>query len=251
MDNKLCILIPVYNHGKPLADVVKAVKKEKLPIVIVDDCSTEENRVLIEAVAKSNKECDLVALPKNKGKGGAVIAGLKRANELGYTHAFQVDADGQHDSGKMSFFIEEWKKNPDALVAGAPKYDESVPKARQNGRKITNFWIALETLSFDITDAMCGFRIYPVKKTLSALRVLYVDKRMGFDIEVMVRLYWKGVQFRFYPVLVVYPEDGTSNFRVVRDNIAISLTHSRLFLGMIPRIPVILYRKILRSSKRK
>lgn len=251
MNYKLCILIPVYNHGKPLAGVVKAVKKEKLPIVIVDDCSNEENRLLIEAVAKANKECDLVSLPKNRGKGGAVIAGLKRAKELGYTHAFQIDADGQHDSGKMAFFIEEWEENPEAMIAGAPQYDGSVPKARQNGRKITNFWIALETLSLDITDAMCGFRIYPVQKTLSALRTFYIDKRMGFDIEVMVRLYWKGVRFRFYPVLVVYPEDGISNFRVVRDNIAISLTHSRLFLGMILRIPIILFRKIFRSLARK
>ena len=117
-----------------------------------------------------------------------------------------------------------------------------MPKSRENGRKITNFWIAIETLSFDIPDAMCGFRIYPLEKTVPLIRKIS-DFRMGFDIEILVRLKWKNVEMNFYPIQVHYPENGISNFRLVKDNISISWMHTKLFFGMLLRLPILLVRK--------
>jgi hypothetical protein len=187
-----------------------------------------------------------VTLPKNRGKGGAVIAGLFRAKEEGYSHALQVDADGQHDLDEVGHFIEASRAENDVVIAGSPVYDGSAPRSRVQGRKITNFWTVIETLSGDLEDAMCGFRVYPVERSLRASSSRIMSKRMGFDIEVLVRLHWDGAPIRFLPVRVIYPEGGTSNFRMLEDNVLISAAHAKLFFGMLLRSPVILGRRIAR-----
>jgi glycosyltransferase involved in cell wall biosynthesis len=185
-----------------------------------------------------------VRLEKNGGKGAAVISGLKKAVELGLTHVLQIDADGQHDEEKIAFFLEESAKHPDKVICGYPEFDKTAPKSRVNGRKISNFWAAVVTLSTELKDVLCGFRVYPVDRSLRATQYPFFDKRMGFDAEILVRLYWKKVYPLFYPVKIIYPTGGVSNFRLVRDNIRISCMFSRLCVGMLLRLPLLIAQKI-------
>jgi len=247
---RVCAIIPVYRHGKTLRNVVEKIMDKGLPCVIVDDGNGDETKSDIAAVKAAIPSVEIVSLPKNQGKGGAVMAGIRRANELGYTHGFQIDADGQHDLGVIDEFLKISEVNPEALVCGYPVYDESVPSSRKNGRKITNGWVAIETLSRDVEDAMCGFRLYPLASSYRVIRRSYIGKRMTFDIDILVRLHWAGVPMIFRPIKVIYPEDGISNFRMVRDNVAISLMHTKLFFGMLLRSPVILARKAVRHGAR-
>jgi len=243
----LCAVIPVYRHGKTLAAVCGKLAESGIPSIIVDDGNEQETKADIEAVRKTVSGSHVVTLPQNGGKGAAVIAGLRAANELKFTHAVQVDADGQHDLSGLMQFISEAGKNPHAVICGYPQYDESVPSSRKNGRKITTVWVSIETLSKDIVDAMCGFRIYPVQETCRVINRGYIGKRMTFDIEILVRLHWKGLQMVFLPVSVIYPEGGISNFNMLTDNIAISVMHTRLFFGMLLRSPLLLSRKLIRA----
>jgi hypothetical protein len=123
-----------------------------------------------------------------------------------------------------------------------------VPKAREQGRKITNFWVAIETLSLKIPDAMCGFRVYPLASSWPVMKCLR-NNRMGFDIEMIVRLSWAGVKMLFFPVKVHYPKDGVSNFRMFHDNVVISMTHTMLCFGMLIRLPLILTRRLFKKKK--
>jgi hypothetical protein len=113
------------------------------------------------------------------------------------------------------------------------------------------FWVAVKTLSQDIPEAMCGFRVYPVASTSALLSRRRLSPRMGFDIEVLVRLHWRGVRMRFLPTRVVYPPGGLSHFRMVRDNIAITSVHFRLFFGMLARLPLLLTRKLRTGGRRR
>ena len=142
----------------------------------------------------------------------------------------------------IPFLLKAARKHPESLVGGFPQYDASVPKGREVGRKITNFWVAVETLSKDIPDAMCGFRVYPLQTTVPVLDKI-LTFRMGFDIEILVRLAWAGVKMLFYPVKVIYPENGVSNFRMLHDNLEISWLHTRLCCGMLVRLPKLLLQK--------
>jgi hypothetical protein len=175
--------------------------------------------------------------------------GLKEAFRLGFSHALQVDADGQHDLGEIDLFIEESRNDQSAMICGYPVYDESVPKSRVWGRKIVIFFVSLETLSHDIVDAMCGFRVYPLDITNRLITRKHLKKRMEFDIEILVRLHWMGLKLKFYPVKVIYPENGISHFRMFHDNVAISALLIMLNTGMVLRFPVILWKKFFRKNE--
>lgn len=244
MTVKVCIVIPNYNHGDKCAAVVDALAFLNLPIIMVDDASNEQNRTLIAQVAQSNEAVEVVRHEVNQGKGGAVMTGMKRAFERGFSHMLQVDADGQHDIENCEKLLALAKEQPDKVISGRPVYDESIPFSRRFSRHITHFWVWVETLSFSIKDTMCGFRVYPLSPCIKLMNDINLGKRMDFDIEIMVRLYWRGVTTRFLPTKVIYPEDGVSHFQPLNDNLLISWLHTRLFFGMLPRIPMLLWRNI-------
>ncbi|MDE7228295.1 MAG: glycosyltransferase family 2 protein [Treponemataceae bacterium] len=241
------IIIPVYKHGKACAAVVDGLSQYSYPIMLVDDGNDGETQAYLRQIADSHPAVTLVTLPKNRGKGGAVMAGITKAHEMGWTHALQIDADGQHDLTRALFFFAQAAANPAALICGYPEYDASVPAHRKNGRKFANTWAKIVSFERDIVDTMCGFRVYPVEPTLRVFRHSCCDKRMGFDIEILIRLIWAGVPYLFFPVRVTYPADGVSNFHVVRDNMRISWVYTRLCIGMILRLPFLLAKMIRRK----
>jgi glycosyltransferase involved in cell wall biosynthesis len=241
-------LIPVYRHAKIAGPLAEKLAAFGLPIILVDDGNDEESGVCLVEWAAKIPQCTLVRLEKNSGKGEAFAKGLEKAAELGLDHVLQLDADGQHDTSKVVFFLEEAERNPEKIICGIPEFDASAPKSRVNGRKVSNFWAAIVTLSGELKDALCGFRVYPVLPSLSIMKNPLVDRRMGFDAEILVRLYWKGIFPVFYPVHVSYPADGISNFRIVRDNVHISWMFTRLFVGMLIRLPLLLVLNMRRKK---
>lgn len=245
---KYGFVIPVYRHGSTLEAVVKSLLSFNFPIIVVDDGNDEKNRAFISEVAEKYSLVTLVTREKNGGKGRAMIDGIRKADEMGLTHILQLDSDGQHDAGKAEHFIKLSEQNPQAIICGCPEYDVDAPKSRVNGRKFANGWIHFVTLSKVIKDAMIGFRIYPVEPFITMLKhTLYIDSRMGFDIEVLVRQYWQGVPVISEPVKVFYPADGISNYNYFTDTLRVSGTYARLCLGLIPRLPVLLFRKIKKA----
>lgn len=242
---KPCVVIPCYNHGDKIEVVLKRLQPFQLHVFIVDDGSDERTKSVLSQLSQNYPEVTFYTMPQNQGKGQAVLQGIKLADEAGFTHALQVDADGQHCIEDAPKFLNLSKEFPGALISGQPLYDDSIPKARLYGRYITHFWVWVETLSFSIKDSMCGFRVYPIAPVVQLLKdSLYIGRRMDFDTEIMVRLYWCGIPSLFIPTRVVYPDDGVSHFDAWRDNVQISWMHTRLFFGMLVRIPKLLMRNI-------
>lgn len=246
MTNQFAIIIPVFNHGTFIHRTVNALLPFGLPVYITDDGSDEETEVILQDLAEKHPLIHLSRFDVNCGKGAAVMEAMDRAWENGCTHVLQIDADGQHDPNDVPRFLTMADKYPEAVVAGQPVFDQSVPKARLYGRYITHFWVWIETLSFSIKDAMCGFRLYPLKATIPLIRKVRIPPRMDFDIAIIVRLLWNGVPVTNVPTRVTYPEDGISHFHTLKDNVRISRTHTLLVIGMILRLPVLLGRKIKR-----
>lgn len=241
---KPCVVIPVYNHEHAVGDVVGKVLAHGLPCILVDDGSSGACAQVLDALAAANDgRVKLERHTVNQGKGGAVLTGFARAASEGYTHVLQVDADGQHDVGDIGRFLEAGRSHPDAVVAGCPVYDESVPALRLYARYLTHVWVWINTLSFAIRDSMCGFRVYPVAPVLALAQRRKLGLRMNFDIEILVRLYWDGVDIVNLPTKVGYPLDGVSHFKAWTDNVLITRLHVALFFGMLPRVPKLLLRK--------
>lgn len=227
-DFRPVVIIPCRNHGLTVEKVLEGLEPLGLPVIVVDDGSDAVTREALDELAPRCPEMTLLRHEVNRGKGAALTTGLHYAEKEGYTHALQVDADGQHDLADAPTLLESAKRDPNALWSARPLYDESVPKKRLIGRYVTHVWVWIETLSFEIVDSMCGYRVYPIAPTLAILKTKHVGQFMDFDTEIMVRLYWKGLRVRFVPSRVIYPEDGYSNFRMWEDNVRISKMHTRL-----------------------
>ncbi|ATM77765.1 MULTISPECIES: glycosyltransferase [Serratia] len=238
-----CVVIPCYNHGAMMASVLARLQPFGLACLVVDDGSDQATQQELERLATIHADVTLVRLAHNSGKGTAVIRGLEEAQRRGFSHAIQVDADGQHAIEDIPKLIALAQLHPQDLISGQPVYDESIPASRRYGRWVTHFWVWIETLSLQLKDSMCGFRVYPITPTLELAHKTALGKRMDFDTEVMVRLYWQGNTSYFVPTRVTYPQDGLSHFDALKDNVRISLMHTRLFFGMLPRIPTLLFRR--------
>lgn len=222
------IIVPCYNHADAFENFGRKLATLKMPVMVIDDGSMPAQSRKLRDICREHEFKYIHAYP-NGGKGAALKIGFRAALDDGYTHALQIDADGQHNINDIHEFLGLAENNPDKMIIGQPVYDASAPFARKFGRKITNFWVAIETLNFHMPDAMCGFRVYPLKKTCAILDKLHFN-RMGFDIEILVKLYWAGVNPITKATNVIYPKNGSSNFHVFRDNVFISLMHTYLCL---------------------
>jgi glycosyltransferase involved in cell wall biosynthesis len=237
-------VIPVYNHPHYIEALVQYVSSYNLPIILINDGSDTACSKLLRNLAQDYQNLSLIEHDVNQGKGQAVITGLKNAYRLGWTHALQIDADGQHNWQDIEKFILISQQSPKAMIIGQPIFDETVPKKRLYGRYATHIWVWINSLSFDIKDSMCGFRIYPLAPTIRVLNQANFQPRMGFDSEILVRLKWEQTPFVNVPTVVIYPEQGISHFNLWKDNLGLSKAHAKLFAGMLIRLPKLLVQKM-------
>lgn len=232
---RIAALIPTYDNPLTLRSVVEGVRRYVSHVLVVDDGSAAPTRELCLSLVEEGLAM-VVHHDHNQGKGAAVKTGLRELAARGFTHAFQVDADGQHTLVDMPRFLAAAEAHPDALILGSPEFDASAPRARLIGRQITRFWTHVETLGPLIEDAMCGFRVYPIDK---ALRAAARGNAMDFDPEIAVRIAWDGTPVLNLLTRVRYVnkgEGGVSHYRLVRDNALISWMHTRLMLSLLGRL---------------
>ena len=237
------IVIPVFQHGEILRATVSRLAPLTIPLIVVNDGSEPTQSMLIRKACRSER-IKLLERDTNGGKGAAVTDGLREAKRRGYSHAFQVDADGQHDIARVPEFIRVARQHPAAMILGYPRYDKTIPLLRRLSRWLTHIWVWINTLSFCIRDSMCGFRVYPIASVLKIIDDANVGMHMEFDTELCVRACWQNIPIINLPVGVTYPDGGHSNFRITEDNALITLMHTRLFCGMVVRLPWLLFTRI-------
>ncbi len=244
-----CLLIPVFNHGPGLEATIAELAPMQPACIVVDDGSDARSRAIIDVVVGAHAWIESLRRPRNGGKGAAVKDGLHLAQRRGYSHALQIDADRQHDCNDVQRFLHEAQLHPDAFIIGSARFDDSVPPIRRAARELTHFWVRINTLSHDIRDSMCGFRVYPIAHVIPLLTTASLSDRMDFDTEILVRAHWHGHAFINVSTHVDYPASGVSHFRPFRDNVLISAMHARLFFGMLVRLPTLLRRRADMSTR--
>lgn len=237
-----CILIPVYNHEGALPNLIAQLKPYNIPCILIDDGSSTACAQVMRELAAQELWLQTIRQEQNCGKGSAVKLGLFNAEQRGFSHAVQIDADGQHDINDLNKFLQTAQEYPAAVITGQPIFDASIPKLRFYARYLTHILVWLNTLSFAIPDALCGYRVYPVNICTQLLRTQSLGNRMQFDVEILVYLYWQNTPIVPLPTRVRYPLDGVSHFRLCSDNLLLAMMHARLFVGMLRRLPSLLRR---------
>ncbi|MEY4580482.1 MAG: hypothetical protein RL701_5185 [Pseudomonadota bacterium] len=233
---RLCILIPTYDNPDTIERVVESVLPHVRDVLVVDDGSGPRAQQALTSLRERGL-AHVIRRERNGGKGAAVKTGLAAARDLGFSHALQIDADGQHCVEDIPRFVEAAQAAPAELILGTPQFAADAPKARLYGRLVSVVFVHIQTAGRVIADPLCGFRVYPVAAALASAPSA---DRMEFDPEIAVRMVWRGVRVRNLPTQVRYisrEEGGVSHFQVVRDNVRISWMHTRLtFLSIVLRI---------------
>ncbi len=238
VDFRPCILIPTYDNPDTIRDVVTSVRALCPDVVVVDDASGPANQREVERLGEEGLAL-VTRRAKNGGKGAAVKTGFEFAREHGFTHALQVDADGQHALEDIAKFLEIARERPDAVILGQPIFDETAPTHRMILRRVTIFWTRREVGSDRVGDPLCGFRCYPIE---AALATRTIGDRMDFDPEIVVRLAWMDLPIVHVPTKVRYIAGGVSHWRAFEDNWLIFKMHTRL---MYRRMMHLIFRRPL------
>ena len=246
------VLIPSFNPGEKVYDTVRRAREQWNPVWVVVDGSTDGSAARLEAIAKQDSGLRVIVLPRNQGKGAAVLAGLDEAAARGFTHVLTMDSDGQHPAELIGNFMAASAARPACMVLGRPLFDESAPRIRVLGRQLSNFWANVETLWAGVGDSLYGFRVYPVAALRALMHAQRRMRRFDFDPEAAVRLCWRGVE----PINIAAPvryfkreEGGVSHFRYGRDNALLSWMHARLLVGFVLRLPLLVARRLSRLRR--
>jgi glycosyltransferase involved in cell wall biosynthesis len=245
-DRERLVLIPSYNTGPRVLETVREARAAWGPVWVVVDGSTDGTGPLLGALARGDPGLEVFVLPENRGKGAAVLHGLREAHHRGFTHALVMDADGQHPADRIPAMMAASRAAPGAMILGLPEFGPEAPALRVKGRRISNWWARLETLGAGIGDSLFGFRVYPVAALLAVMEGRRGMRRFDFDPEAAVRLCWRGVPPVNLPTPVRYltaEEGGVSHFRYLRDNLLLTRMHARLVCGMLLRLPLLLARR--------
>ena len=244
------VLIPSYNPGPGVVATVLAARAQWSPVWVVVDGSTDGTEKLLRNMAANDPGLTVMVLPRNQGKGSAVLAGIEAAAAQGFTHALTMDSDGQHPAELIPAFMAASQAAPEAMVLGKPVFGAEAPALRVNGRKVSNGWANLETLWMGVGDSLYGFRVYPIAPLARIMRSNLFMRRFDFDPEAVVRLCWAGVR----PINIDAPvrylsaeEGGVSHFKYLRDNVLLTWMHTRLFLGFLMRLPMLIARRFFSS----
>ncbi len=219
---KILVVIPVYNHIETIHDVAVRSLEHHLDVLIVDDGSQDDVASMVSDLAVT-----VIRHNSNKGKGRAILTAARYADENNKTHIITLDADGQHYPEQIPDFLQKISNCPDAVILGVRDFASSdAPLSSRFGREFGNFWVRLQT-GVKVRDIQSGFRAYPV----FVLRHLkYMFDTYAFEDEVIVRSLWAGVSVKEVPVKVYYPkgDERISHFKKFRDNVKLTILNTYL-----------------------
>ena len=227
-EHEVCIVMPTYNNGTTLRGVIEDVFNYTDNLIVVNDGSTDDT----EEVLASFSGITTISFDKNKGKGSALIAGLREAIRQGFVYAITIDSDGQHFATDIPAFIESVEKNPGSTIVGARNIQaDGMPSKNTFANKFSNFWYKLET-GISLPDTQSGFRLYPLEP-IKGMR--FFSSKYEFEVEILVRLAWNDVPVTWVPISVYYPpeEERISHFRPLRDFSRISVVNTVLVLMLL------------------
>jgi glycosyltransferase involved in cell wall biosynthesis len=243
-DKKCCVLIPTYNNATTIKMVIANVLEYCSDVYVINDGCTDNT---LSVISEFNTSIKCIGYKVNRGKGNAIIFGFRKAIEDGFEYAITIDSDGQHFAHDLPTFVDLIDQEPNSVIIGArPLARENLSAGSSFANKFSNFWIKIET-GISLDDTQSGYRLYP----LAPIRKMkFFTRKYEFEIEVIVRLSWRGCKVINVPIDVFYPKKGEriSHYRPFKDFLRISTLNTILVsLAILFFLP----RNIVRKNKNK
>lgn len=236
--NTHLVLIPSYNTGARLLETVSLARLHWPVVWVVFDGSTDGTPDRLATAFAHDRSLRVFRLPRNRGKGAAILHALADAQAHGFTHILTMDADGQHEAADIPNMMALSQSQPGAMVLGTPIFDSSAPLVRVLGRRAANLLANLETNWAGIGDSLFGMRVYPIAPLRQEFANTGWMRRFDFDPEAAIRLCWRGIRPINFPTKVRYfskREGGVSHFNYLRDNCVLGFMYTRLMAKLLMR----------------
>ncbi len=246
LDKRICVVVPTYNNGPMLEDILNRILRYTTAVIVVNDGSTDNTINILNIF----ENITVISFKKNRGKGVALREGFKRAIQKGYHYAITIDSDGQHFPEDIPVFIKTLQSTENAIIIGSRDMTPGkVPGKSSFGNKFSNFWFNVTT-GITLADTQSGFRLYP----LSVFKKLhFYSTKYEYEVEVPVRAVWAGYQVVNVPIRIHYPdeENRISHFRPFTDFFRISVLNTVLVtLALAYHRPRMFYKTIKEKGVR-
>jgi glycosyltransferase involved in cell wall biosynthesis len=188
-------LIPGYNEGPRIAEVVRGAAAH-LPVVVVDDGSSDDT----VAQARSAGATVIEQRP-NQGKGAALRAGFNRALADGADAVLTLDADGQHDPAEIPTFLSAWAAAPrPALVIGRRNV-RAMPPIRRLAN-VLGGWAISWAVGRPIPDNQSGYRL--VSRRIMEATLASDEHGFEFEVEMITSCIRLGGTIAWVPIRTIY-----------------------------------------------
>jgi len=215
----ICVVIPAYNEGRTILDVLNKAKTSGLEILVVDDGSADDTADQAQAAG-----VHLVRHGENKGKGVAIKTAIEWVLERDYAAALFMDADGQHAPEEIALFDLKWRESKADLIVGSRMHsNREMPLVRKLSNRFSSFLISL-LAGTRVSDSQSGYRLISAR-LLQGLRHIG-GAGFDFESEMIIDSVRAGLSYAEVPIKCIYG-DETSHYHPVRD--------SAQFIGLVAR----------------
>lgn len=211
---KTFIVIPAYNEGKTIGEIVRRCKKYG-EVIVVDDGSKDDT-------SRKSKTAGATVIEHkiNKGYGRTLYDGIKFAIRKKADYIITIDADGQHDPEDIPKFIERLESGCDVIVGsrflGGRQWGSL---KRMTALKL----LALQVRVFSglkLTDVQSGFRGYNSKVFE---KIELTDFGMGLSVELPIKARKKGFSFSEVQIVIKRPKHLKGFFNVLKQGIEVGI----------------------------
>ncbi|MGB0766542.1 MAG: glycosyltransferase family 2 protein [Phycisphaeraceae bacterium] len=214
------VVVPTYENGRTVVDIVRRVLDDGWRCVVVDDGSRDGSHDALTALREAfgGERLDVIKHDRNRGKAAAMQTGFDAASAHG-THAITLDADGQHDPEQIALLWDAALADPESIVLGERPWsvEGGTPLRSRLGRRVSNALVWLQS-GLEVADSQTGFRVYPLAMLE---RIPCQTARFAFETEILIRAARCGVTTSRVPIRSRYlPRDArVSHFKPLRDSV--------------------------------
>jgi len=194
---RILALIPAYNEGKRVGEVVREAARH-LPVLVIDDGSKDDTAAVAEAAGARVH----VQVP-NQGKGMALKEGFRQAMAEGREAVLTLDADGQHDPTEIPRFLEAWEARNAELIIGARNFSD-MPFVRRMSNSFARRSFSW-AMGQPIRDNQSGYRL--IARPLMEAMVESAESGFEFEVEMIAVTVERGMKLDWVPIRTIYGDE--------------------------------------------
>ena len=209
----IAAVIPAYRVEREIEAALASLPDFIRHIIVVDDASPDRTAELVEQASRRDGRVLLIRHEKNRGVGGAMVTGFRKALELGAQIIVKMDGDGQMDARHLPSLLVPLVRGQADYTKGNRFRDfqslRQMPLIRRLGNMGLGFLTKVATGYWNVFDPTNGY-VAIRAEALAQLPLERVDNTYFFETSMLGNLYLLGAVVRELPMPAQYRDEVSS-----------------------------------------